>query len=89
MSLTTIQISNTTKKKLEHRKLHPRESYESVLRRVFHDDHTPSLKEIFERGDKIPQRVYTTNEIVELIHELREERITKHARPPTTDTHPK
>lgn len=72
MNLTTIQVSQTTKRKLEHRKLHPRESYESVLRRVFREERGPTLEEVFKRGDQIPQKRHTPQEVVAMIHEMRD-----------------
>lgn len=72
MSLTTIQVSRSTKKKLEQHKLHPRETYESVLRRVVREERVPPLDELFARGDRIPQKRHTPQEIVAMIHEMRE-----------------
>jgi len=34
MEITTIQISVETKKKLEKAKIHPRETYEDVIKRL-------------------------------------------------------
>jgi predicted CopG family antitoxin len=34
MEITTIQISVETKKKLEQAKIHPRETYEDVIKRL-------------------------------------------------------
>jgi predicted transcriptional regulator len=37
MGITTIQIKEETKKTLQSMKLHPRETYEEVLERIFED----------------------------------------------------
>ncbi len=72
MNLTTIQLRTDTKKKLEQKKLHPRESYDQVIRRVLEEDETPSMEEMFRLADTLPQkRRYTTKEIVNLSHEWR------------------
>ncbi len=75
MKLTTIQISEGTRKKLERMKSYPRESYESTIKRVLESDDTPSMEEMFRIGDRLKQkRQYTTEEIIKLSHELREKR---------------
>ena len=71
MKLTTVQLYEDTKKKLEMKKTHPRESYDSVIRRVIESEEIPSMEEMFEKGDKIKQRrSYSTKEIIKLSHEL-------------------
>ena len=75
MNLTTIQIREETRKKLAMKKVHPRESYDAVLQRMFEADSIPSMKEMFRIGDSIKQkRRYSTEEVVKLTHELRAKR---------------
>ena len=75
MKLTTIQLHEDTKKMIETKKVHPRESYESVLRRMLEREQIPSMEEMFKKGDKIKQkRRYSTKEIIDISHELREKR---------------
>lgn len=75
MNLTTIQLKEETRKKLEVKKLHPRESYDAVLQRMLEADSIPSMEEMFRKADSMKQkREYTTEEIVKLTHELREKR---------------
>ena len=75
LKLTTIQISEGTKEKLGRRKSYPRESYESIIKRVLESDDIPSMEEMFRIGDGIKQkRQYTTAEIIKLSHELRGKR---------------
>lgn len=72
MNLTTIQIREETRKQLERKKTHPRESYDAVLQRMLENEATPSLEEVFRIGDKIKQKkIYTTEEVVAMTHELR------------------
>ena len=72
MKLTTIQLDEGTKDKLENRKMHPRESYDSVLKRILENERLPSMEEMFQQSDKIRQKKkYTTNEIIEISHGLR------------------
>ena len=75
MKISSIQLREDTKKKLEVKKVHPRESYDSVLQRILENEDIPSMEEMFRRGDAIKQkRKYTTQEIIDLSHELREKR---------------
>jgi len=75
MKLTSIQLYEETKKKLERKKSHPRESYDSVVNRILEDEEIPSMDEMFRIGDKIKQsRRYSTKEIIELSHRLRGKR---------------
>ncbi|MBI3036765.1 hypothetical protein HYY73_03380 [Candidatus Woesearchaeota archaeon] len=72
MKLTTIQLKEETRKQLEVKKLHPRESYDEVIHRMLESESIPSLEEVFRMGDKIRQkRVYTTAEVVAMTHQLR------------------
>ncbi len=72
MKLTTIQLKEETKRELEVKKLHPRESYDDVIHRMLESESIPSLEEVFRMGDKIRQkRVYTTAEVVAMTHQLR------------------
>lgn len=75
MNLTTIQVREETRKQLEGKKAHPRESYDAVLQRMLEADNIPSMEEMFRKADSMKQkREYTTEEIVKLTHELREKR---------------
>ena len=75
MNLTTIQVREETRKQLERKKVHPRESYDAVLQRMLEADNIPSMEEMFRKADSMKQkREYTTEEIVKLTHELREKR---------------
>ena len=75
MKLTSIQLYEETKKKLERKKNHPRESYDSVVNRILEDEEIPSMEEMFRQADKIKdQKKYTTKEIIELTHQLRGKR---------------
>ncbi len=72
VNLTTIQLKEETRKKLEMKKAHPRESYNDVIHRMLESESLPSLEEVFRMGDKIKQkRVYTTAEVVAMTHQLR------------------
>lgn len=72
MKPTSIQIYGDTKKKLEEKKVHPRESYDSVIKRVLESENIPSMEEMFRRADKIKdQKKYTTNELLDMIHARR------------------
>lgn len=64
MTATTIQLSKGMKKTLEGMKLHPRETYEEVLKRLLED-----LRELSER---------TKEEIERAIREIREGRYRTH-----------
>lgn len=71
-TFTTIQISEDTRRKIEKQKIHPRESYDAVLRRVFALEDVPSLQEMFRYSDTIKQkRTYTTEEVIAMTHSLR------------------
>ena len=72
MKLTSIQLYEGTKKKLESKKSHPRESYDSVVNRILEDEEIPSMEEMFKRGDRIKEaKQYSTKEILDMIHKLR------------------
>ena len=72
MKLTSIQLYEETKKKLERKKAHPRESYDSVVNRILEDEEIPSMEEMFRQADKIKeQKKYTTKELLEMIHARR------------------
>lgn len=72
MKLTSIQLYEKTKKKLERKKAHPRESYDSVVNRILEDEGIPSMEEMFRQADKIKeQKEYTTKELLEMIHARR------------------
>ena len=73
MNLTTIQIRKETRKKLEMKKAHPRESYDAVLRKMLEAEEIPSMEEMFRIGDKMKQpKKYSTEEVVKMCHEWRE-----------------
>ncbi len=72
LKLTSIQLHEQTKKRLEEKKVYPRESYDSVIKRVLESENIPSMEEMFKRGDAIKQkRRYGTKEVITLSHELR------------------
>ena len=72
LKLTSIQLHEETKKKLESKKIHHRESYESVINRVLESDDVPSMEDMFKMGSNIKQkRKYSTKEIIGLTHRLR------------------
>ncbi len=71
LKLTSIQLHEETKKRLEEKKAYPRESYDSVIKRVLESENIPSMEEIFKIGDKLKQKKrYSTEEIINLSHEL-------------------
>lgn len=71
MKLTTVQLYEDTKRKLESKKLHQRESYDSALKRILEGEEIPSMEEMFRIGDGIKQkRRYTTKEIIKMSHEF-------------------
>lgn len=75
MKLTSIQVYENTKKELENKKLHQRESYDSVLKRMLESESIPSMEDMFRMGDKLKQKQkYTTKKIIEMSHELRRKR---------------
>ncbi len=75
LKLTSIQLYESTKKKLENKKAHPRESYDSVLRRILEKEDIPSMEDMFRQGDKINQtKKHTTEDIIEISHEFRRKR---------------
>ncbi len=72
MKLTSIQLYEETKRKLEDKKIHPRESYDSVLKRVLENEKLPSMEEMFRLGDELRQKKkYTTKDVIEISHGLR------------------
>jgi len=72
LKLSTIQLYEDTKKKLENKKVYPRESYDSVIKRVLETEKLPSMEEMFRYGDKLRQKKkYTTKEVIDLSHSLR------------------
>ena len=75
MKLTSIQLYEETKKKLERKKTNSRESYDSVVNRILEDEEIPSMEEMFRRADNIKQkRRYSTKEIIDISHTLWEKR---------------
>lgn len=71
LKLTSIQLHEETKKRLEEKKTYPRESYDSVIKRVLESENIPSMEEMFKKGDKIKEKKkYTTKEIIDLTHDL-------------------
>ena len=75
MKITTIQVYEDTRKKLNQIKDYPNESYDSVLKRILDNKDIPSMDEMFMAGDKINEKKkYTTNQIVKMSHELRNKR---------------
>ena len=72
MNLTTVQIKQDTKKKLDQRKEHPRESYDEVIQRVLELEDFPSIDEVAQIGSSIKQdKIYSTEEVIALTHRLR------------------
>ena len=72
MNLTTIQLKQDTKKKLDQRKEHPRESYDEVIQRVLKEDEIPSMEEMFRLCDQVKQdKIYSTEEVIALTHRHR------------------
>ena len=72
LKLTTIQLYEDTKKKLENKKVHHKESYDSVLKRMLDSESIPSMEEMFRQGDWLKQkRDYTTKDVIKISHELR------------------
>ncbi|MBI5072726.1 hypothetical protein HZA99_02820 [Candidatus Woesearchaeota archaeon] len=70
--LTTIQLYEQTRKKLEQKKSYKRESYDTVIRRILERDTIPSMEEMFREGDKLKQeKEYSTEEVIALSHRLR------------------
>ena len=75
MKLTTIQLREVTKKKLEQKKIHPRESYDEVIQRVLELDGFPSIDEVVRIGNSIKQdKIYSTEEVIALTHRMRGKR---------------
>ena len=75
LKITTIQLYEETKKKLHSKREHPKESYDSVIKRILEREKIPSMEEMFKIGDKLKQKkVYTTKEVIELTHKLRGKR---------------
>lgn len=75
VKLTTIQIREETRKRLEVKKSYPKESYDAILRRMLEAEEIPSMEEMFGKADSMKQkRKYTTEEVVRLTHELRGKR---------------
>ena len=75
MKITTIQLFEDTKKKLEKMKHHPRESYDKVLKRILEAENIPSVQEMFAYGDRLKQKKkYTTEQVIEMSHKLRSKR---------------
>ena len=72
MKLTSIQLYDDTKKKLERKKVHERETYDSVIKRMLEEEDIPSMEEMFRESDKIKnQKRYSTKELLDLIHARR------------------
>lgn len=68
MKITTIQLHENTRRDLEQRKKHPKESYEEVIRRILNSDDIPSMEEMFKEAAKLKHRPYTAEELVKLSH---------------------
>lgn len=72
MKTTTIQIHEETRKGLELRKKHARESYNAVLQRMLSHEAIPSMEQVVEMGKAIREsKRYSTDEVVALIHRSR------------------
>ena len=73
MKLTTIQLYEGTKNKLEQKKLTPRESYDQVINRILEQEEIPTLDEAFRMCDELKQtRRYSTKDVLELSHGWRD-----------------
>ncbi len=71
--ITSIQVYEDTKRKLERRKSYQEESYDTVIRRLIDMEDIPSMEEMFKEGDKLKQKkIYATKEVVDMIHKQRE-----------------
>ncbi len=70
MKITSIQLYEMTRNRLELRKLHPRESFDSVVQRLIKEDNSPTIEEMFERSKKLKHRKYSTEEIVRMTDEF-------------------
>jgi len=72
MKLSSIQLHEDTKEILENKKIYPRESYDSVLKRMLENEKIPPMEKMFQQGDNIKQKKkYTTKEIIDMSHALR------------------
>ncbi len=75
MNLTTIQVKQDTKKKLEQKKIHPKESYDEVIQRVLELEGFPSIEEVARIGSSIKQdKIFSTAEVIALTHRHRGKR---------------
>ncbi|MBI2660026.1 hypothetical protein HYX07_02600 [Candidatus Woesearchaeota archaeon] len=75
LKLTSIQLHEETKKRLEEKKAYPRESYDSIIKRVLESEDIPSMEDMFRIGDKIQQKKkHSAKETIELTHQLRNKR---------------
>ncbi len=72
MKVTSIQLHEDLKVRLERKKLYARESYESVIKRILEEDETPSMEEMFRRADALKMKKHSAEDVVKLIHQLRE-----------------
>ena len=73
MKLTTIQLREETRKKIEQKKEHPRETYDEVIARLIEYSDMPTIEEMFQKGDRLRQKKrYTTSEVIRLSHALEE-----------------
>ncbi len=72
MKVTSIQLHEDLKMKLESKKLYARESYESVIKRMLEEGETPSMEELFRRADSLKMKRHSAGDVVKLIHQLRE-----------------
>lgn len=72
MNLTTIQVRQETKKRLDRRKEYPRETYDEVIQKILEEDEIPSMKEMFRLCDQMKQdKIYSTEEVIALTHRWR------------------
>ena len=72
MKLTTIQLHESTRKKLEKKRKYKRESYDTVINRMLEDEEIPSMQEMFQKCDSIPQdKIFSTEEVIKLSHSMR------------------
>jgi pantoate kinase len=75
MKLTTIQVREETRRELERRKSHPRETYDAIVTKMLKEHKAPTLEEAFAISDRFRQkRTYSTEEVVKMKHELWEKK---------------
>ena len=73
MKLTTIQLREETRKKIEQKKEYPKETYDEVITRMLDNEGIPTIDEMFQKGDGIHQKKrFSTQEVIKISHSLEE-----------------